>query len=130
MKAALPFADSEFDLSYALSVLTHLSLPLQKRSLSELARTLKPDGRLAISLHGSESAQVLPRELKTVFDRGEIVVATYGPQGSNFVNAFHPFERAVELFSPHFVVESFLPSGASGNPPQDLYLLRRRNATR
>jgi SAM-dependent methyltransferase len=122
----LPFADREFDLVYALSVLTHLNVPLQEQVLAEIARTLKPDGRFAVSLHGVANAAALVPELRKEFDAGRIVVAAYGPQGSNFVNAFHPHAAAVELFSRWFELESFRPSGASGNPPQDLYILRRR----
>jgi SAM-dependent methyltransferase len=126
LDSALPFADGEFDLAYALSVLTHLSVPRQERVLDELARTLKPGGRAAISLHGAANAAALPAELRARFDAGEIVLSRYGPEGSNDVNAFHPHAAAVELFSRSFDVEEFRPSGASGNPPQDLYLLRKK----
>ncbi|MGH6692939.1 MAG: class I SAM-dependent methyltransferase [Gammaproteobacteria bacterium] len=124
--APLPFPDCEFDFAYALSVLTHLSVPLQESSLRELARVLKPTGILAVSLHGSASARGLPLNLRNDFESGSIVVAVHGPQGSNLVSSFHPFERAMELFSKHFALDSFEESGASGNPPQDLYFLRPR----
>jgi SAM-dependent methyltransferase len=126
LDSALPFADGEFDLVYALSVLTHLSVPHQERVLEELARTLKPEGRAAISLHGVANATALPPELRQRFDAGEIVLSRYGPEGSNDVNAFHPHAAAIELFARRFEVEEFRPSGASGNPPQDLYVLRRK----
>ena len=79
-----------------------------------------------MSLHGCASARALPPNLRNELESGNIVVADYGPQGSNLVSSFHPFDRAMELFSKHFVLDSFEESGASGNPPQDLYFLRPR----
>jgi len=43
---ALPFADASFDQILLLNVLTHLGTP--GRAIAELARVLRPDGRLAL----------------------------------------------------------------------------------
>jgi ArsR family transcriptional regulator len=43
---ALPFADASFDQILLLNVLTHLRAP--GRAIAELARVLRPDGRLAL----------------------------------------------------------------------------------
>lgn len=126
LDAPLPFRDGEFDFAYALSVLTHLSTKFQMNALEELRRVLKPDGRLAVSLHGEACTAVLSPSLMQTFERGEIVVTHYGVEGSNLVNSFHSFEAAAKLFSRDFMIEAFVPSGATGNPPQDLYILRRR----
>ena len=126
LTARLRFPDASFDFVYALSVFTHLDVPLQVRWLRELARVLKPGGSLALSLHGSESVKTVPADLQRAFERGELVIARSGRPGSNDCNAFHPFERAVELFPPELELTSFTPAGAAGNPHQDLYVLQRR----
>lgn len=48
----LPYRDGEFDLVYALSVFTHLSLDLQFAWAWEISRVLKPGGVLFVSTHG------------------------------------------------------------------------------
>lgn len=47
--STLPFADSQFDLIYAVSVFTHLSADAQTAWLTELRRTLRPSGLLLIT---------------------------------------------------------------------------------
>lgn len=48
----LPYDDETFDFVYALSVFTHLSLPLQMAWAREIARVMKPGGVLFVSTHG------------------------------------------------------------------------------
>jgi SAM-dependent methyltransferase len=52
LEPPLPYGDGEFDLVYALSVFTHLSLEWQFAWARELARVLKPGGVLFVSTHG------------------------------------------------------------------------------
>lgn len=49
----LPFESEYFDVIYAGSVITHLSLEAQIKWCAELHRILKPDGRLLLTFHGS-----------------------------------------------------------------------------
>lgn len=55
----LPFTDHSFDAVYCISVFTHLDEAAQDRWLRELARVLKPGGRLLLTIHGAGAAQAL-----------------------------------------------------------------------
>lgn len=46
----LPFSDGEFDKVFCLAVLHHLPRKEQRKALRELARVLKPGGRLYVSV--------------------------------------------------------------------------------
>jgi len=49
----LPYRDGQFDLIYAASVYTHLSLPAMLQWTGEVARILRPGGVALITFHGS-----------------------------------------------------------------------------
>ncbi len=49
----LPFADASMDLTYALSVFSHLSREQNLVWMAELARVTKPDGLILVSTHGA-----------------------------------------------------------------------------
>jgi SAM-dependent methyltransferase len=57
----LPYADHQFDLIYAASVYTHLSLPAMLHWTGEIARILEPGGIAMITTHGSYYAPELAR---------------------------------------------------------------------
>src|SRR5271165_1664602 len=48
----LPYPDSFFDVIYAASVLTHLTLESQYRWMQEIWRVLKPSGLAMLTTHG------------------------------------------------------------------------------
>jgi len=48
----LPYASNQFDIIYSISVFTHLNLTAFKSWIVELARVLRPRGRLQLTLHG------------------------------------------------------------------------------
>jgi SAM-dependent methyltransferase len=121
----LRLASGSLDVAYALSVFTHLPEAAQRQWLAELARVLRGGGHLLLSTHGEASAALLPPALREGFDAGCLVVSALGKEGGNGYNAFHPRTCMEELAAPHFEVVGFHPQGAAGNPPQDLYLLRR-----
>jgi ubiquinone/menaquinone biosynthesis C-methylase UbiE len=123
----LHFDPQTFDLVYGFSVLTHLSEDRQLAWMREFERVLKPQGVLVISTHGKKAARVLPGPLRTRFDAGELVVTRYGSEGGNDCNAFHPRRYFTDVVARAFECVAFQPEGALGNPPQDLYLLRRRD---
>ena len=55
MNGAMPptrYADRSFDLIYALSVFSHLDLPMERAWLEELTRLLKPGGFLYLTFNG------------------------------------------------------------------------------
>ena len=55
----LPLESNSFDVVYAISVLTHLSIAQQHAWLKELRRVLRPGGCLILTTHGEQSAKVL-----------------------------------------------------------------------
>lgn len=57
----LDFADSSFDLIYAVSVFTHLDEDRQFQWLRELRRVLKPGGTLLFSVHGEQAWKAIRR---------------------------------------------------------------------
>jgi len=121
----LSFESQTFDLVYGFSVLTHLSEERQMAWMRELQRVLKPRGWLVISTHGEKAARVLPEPVRMEFDAGKLVVTRYGTEGGNDWNAFHPPRYFTDVIAAAFERVAFSPEGALGNPPQDLYILRR-----
>ncbi len=47
---ALPFEDSSFDRAYSISVLEHIEAPGDAKALGELARVVRPGGRVLVTL--------------------------------------------------------------------------------
>ena len=80
----LPFADASFDQVLALNVLTHLRAPA--RALGELARVLRPGGRLVLvtlaahehldvtSSYGHVHAGFRPAEVRRLVERTDLAV--------------------------------------------------------
>ena len=120
----LGYEDDSFDLVYAMSVLTHLPVEIQRLWLDELARV----GRewVLVSIHGEPYRVRLTPEELCRFDAGEVVVRWGVVAGTNLCTAFHPRGSLERLAEPWFEVVSYLDEGAKGNRPQDLVLLRIR----
>jgi SAM-dependent methyltransferase len=129
LEPPLPFGTDEFDLVYALSVLTHLTEPLQRAWLRELGRIVRADGLLLLSTHGEAYLERLSPEERLRFERGQVVVRWGEAAGSNLCAAFHS-RRALEKLTTGFELVEFVPEGAKGNPHQDLAVLRRRTTER
>src|SRR5439155_9591923 len=53
---ALPFADGSFDHAYSISVLEHIPGEGAAAALRELARVVRPGGRIAVTLPYAEEA--------------------------------------------------------------------------
>ena len=85
------YRDERFDAIYAISVFTHWPEPLQHAWMADLARVLRPGGRLLFTTHGETAARsvLLDHELER-FTRGELVVRFGEDPGSNLCNAYHP----------------------------------------
>jgi SAM-dependent methyltransferase len=122
----LPYRDAEFDLVYALSVFTHLTDDLQLPWMVELARIVKPNGSIVFTTHGASYSQRLNTVERSRFDRGELVVKNnVSEPGSNACSAYHPLEYVREHLAAGLDLVDFTPTGARGNPHQDLYLVRK-----
>jgi SAM-dependent methyltransferase len=126
LEPPLPYVGGSFDLVYAMSVLSHLSEPLQQAWIAEFHRILRPGGLLLVSVLGDACADRLTEEQRRRYDRGELVVERTGMSGSNLCTAYHPRtyvrERLLADFANVRVVEDH-----SREPAllQDPYVARR-----
>jgi SAM-dependent methyltransferase len=122
----LDYADSQFDLVYALSVFTHLTEHLQVPWMVELARVVKAGGHIVFSTHGAAYSHRLNGLERRQFDAGRLVVknATTAP-GTNYCAAYHPHVYVRDQLAGNLELVDFIPEGAKGNPVQDLYVLRK-----
>jgi SAM-dependent methyltransferase len=123
----LDFSDASFDLVYMLSIITHLSKSLQRVWMKELYRILKPGGYAIITTHGEYfcDEEMNPEEIRE-FRRGRLVVRNDTSSGENHCCTFHPESYVRNTLAKGFDVIDFIPQGARGNPPQDLYLIRKK----
>ena len=119
------FADRSFDLVYAFSVLTHLDVEEQTAWLAEFRRILRPDGILLLSLHGAAYRDRLSESELAAFDAEKVVVRRPQYAGGNLCSSFHPETYVRASMTQGFRLVDFIAQGAKGNPPQDLYMLRR-----
>jgi len=121
----LSFADASFDLAYALSVFTHLTAELQTAWRDELARVLRPGGRLLVTTHGRSYVPRLDAGERAAFERGELVVRWSRLPGSNLCSAYHPERYLRETLAQDLTFVELEEEGARGNPTQDLVVLRK-----
>jgi SAM-dependent methyltransferase len=122
----LSLDDASFDLTYALSVLTHLPEAIQHEWMDELCRVGRPGSFLVLTVHGERYLERLEADERRRFQSGELVVRWGEVPGTNLCTTFHPPAWVREHLLPHgFEEVEFVPEGATGNPYQDLYLLRR-----
>jgi len=121
----LPYTDAQFDLIYAFSVFTHLTVDRQRGWLDELARVLRPGGMLVVSVSGDAYLHKLNSEQRRRYSAGEIMVILPRKQGQNECAAYHPPKAFRSLVAGVFDVLDFMPEGAKGNPVQDLWVCRK-----
>lgn len=127
LRPPLPYGDDQFDLVYALSVLTHLGADLQDQWLAELRRVLRPDGHLLITVSGASALYRLSPEERARFEAGELVERFEDVSGSNVCEMYHPRALVERLAASHGfevrrVVEASDPESPS-RQSQDAYLL-------
>ncbi len=125
LESPLDYDAESFDVVYAFSVFTHLTLTLQSHWMHELRRVLKPNGVLVISLHGDALAGKLSRAERADYRAGRLVVRVGGLAGTNHCAAFHPPAFVRSVMANGFDIVEMVPEGAKGNPPQDAWVLRK-----
>ncbi|PYO44954.1 MAG: class I SAM-dependent methyltransferase [Gemmatimonadetes bacterium] len=121
----LPYADSAFDLVYAFSVFTHLSVQLQHAWMRDCLRVLRPDGWLLMSTLGEHylSLKRLTESEEQAFRRGEVVVLYQHSAGSSLCSAYHPPDYVRERLGADFELVTFRPAADEGR--HDLHLFRK-----
>ena len=121
-----PYVTQSFDLIYALSVLSHLSEPLQRDWIAEFHRLLRPGGLLIISVLGESVRERLTIEERVRFDRGELVVERPRLSGRNLCTAYHPRPYVTDSLLADFDDVRGFDLGSPGLALlQDAYIARR-----
>lgn len=121
----LPEDLAELDLIYAFSVFTHLPEAVQTAWLGELSSRLTDGGLLVLSTRGDAFADQLTDEEKQLYAQGRMVIREPSVAGTNVCAAYHPPGALERLLPEDLEILEHVPAGARGNPPQDLWVLRR-----
>jgi SAM-dependent methyltransferase len=120
------YESEKFDLIYALSVLSHLSEPLQDAWVAEFRRILRPGGLLIFSVLGHGAYDRMVPEEQEHFDRGELVVERPRTAGRNLCTAYHPRSYVTEHLLTDFTdVKPFDFGSPDAVLLQDAYIARR-----
>jgi SAM-dependent methyltransferase len=124
----LRFPDGHFDVTYLLSVFTHMRRPTQMRWLSELHRVTRPGGVVVATFHDEHHAslQQFPDLRQTLLKEGFFVRADYF-EGSNHMATYQTVDTAQRMFSEAFEVLR-IASGEEMLGQQAVAVLRRRDA--
>lgn len=125
LEPPLPFKDASFDLVYCLSVFTHFDDRQERLWRDEIRRVLKPGGLWVFSTQGEAYKDKLRGAERARFEAGQMVCQRQEFRGLNLCMTFHPERYVRDVLGADFSVVAFESQGARGNPPQDLYVLRR-----
>jgi len=122
----LEYRSGLFDVVYGISVLTHLPENLEQAWIDELARILRPGGRLLLTTHGDSYADRLDHEERARYLAGEVVVRWASVAGTNLCTTFHPESYVRERLAPQLDLLEFVPEGGSvGSRRQDLVVFAK-----
>jgi SAM-dependent methyltransferase len=124
LEPPLNYANEAFDFVYAIFVFTHLTETLQFAWLDEIARILKSEGHLVITLHGTSCLTDLNDDQRQQFDSGQLVLNRSDRAGQNACGAFHPVQYVKERFTYAFDILEIIEPKQTGW--QDAYLLQKR----
>ncbi len=90
--AALPFRDGAFDRAFSVEMMEHVFRPDRSRVLAEIARVLKPGGRLALSTPNPASPNEALKRLAVRWPalRRRLPSACF-PEAADDLAAYHPY---------------------------------------
>jgi ubiquinone/menaquinone biosynthesis C-methylase UbiE len=127
----LALSKDSFDFVYAISVFTHLPRDMGQAWLGELARIIRPDGVLAISVANDRLIRShLNSEERARLDKEGFY---YHPYGSTdglpeyYQAAWHTREYIERRWTEHFQIIKYIPWGIADH--QDLILCRRNSSS-
>ena len=129
----LPYGENEFDLAFAVSVLTHLRHRTQRLWAQELARIVRPGATLLVTAHGPLYVNVFAPGRAAEFEEAGHLELEGAEDGSNEFASFHAPGHLTALFDRFDLVEYFPEGRVRGKRVlfplagmQDVYVLRRR----
>lgn len=124
----LGYPTEAFDLTYAISVFTHLDEDYQFRWLEELRRITRTGGVVLLTVHGHHVWKDLPQEdVDSVRRDGFKFLSSNAMKGifpNWYQNAYHTEEYVFERYFEYFDVLDYVPRGMSNR--QDTLVLRKR----
>jgi SAM-dependent methyltransferase len=124
---------SHFELIYGNSVFTHLREQDQFHWLDELRRIVKPDGLVAVTIHGAISFALLcwfeAYSLLSLLNNGMRIAETYNQDLGEFgkdiyYDVAHTHQYVIDRWSEHFDVLNIIDGYGDGNLA--MVILRRK----
>lgn len=119
----LAYEDERFELVFAISVFTHLTVDLERRWIAELRRVLQPGGRLLLSTRGTAWVDHLTKAERDFYLAGNRVDRYAEAVGSNLMGVFHPVDYVRERMAMGFELTYTEPAAFAGQ--QDLHILTK-----
>jgi len=124
----LDFPEKIFDLTYAISVFTHLNEDFQFRWLSELQRITKPNGYVLLTVHGFYYwSNFSPQQIEEIKRTGFMFIESSKPMRGIFPEwyqtAYHTQEYVLSNYSKYFNVLDYIPTGL--DYCQDVVILQK-----
>ncbi len=123
----LSYRNGQFDLVYAISVLTHLNESYQFHWLAELRRIARPGALVIVTLHGDPLFGHIPEPLRPQAETHGFVFVESGYWRDIFPewyqNSFHSRAYVAKWYPRFFRVLAHRPQGLAGH--QDIVLLQR-----
>lgn len=121
----LAFEDEQFDFAYARSVFTHIPPDAGKRWMTELARVLRPGGRLYFTMHGALLTSGLSEPQRREFEAGEMVVTFATVAGENLCSTYADRDFVESTFLDGLGLVAFVPGREIPHLRQDVYLVEK-----
>lgn len=130
LQATLPYSNDFFDVIYGISIFTHLSKQLHFDWFNELARVLKPNGIMFLTMQGDNFKVKLTDKELIEFEKDMLVVRGKVKEGHRTFSAFHPKGFVLELFRDMEISEHIqIPNEKGRIPQQDIWIIRKKQNT-
>ncbi len=126
LEPPLPFESGALDALYAISVFTHLSAEGHRRWIEEVFRVIRPSGIVIFTTHADACLERLLPDEQQQYRGGNLVVRGGVYEGSKCFVAYHPPAYVREELLQGADVVAHLPSPASYQMVQDVWVARKR----